>query len=98
MAEHSLISYDELSSAASTYGSEAEAIREIKKNLQSLNENLTQFWQNDTATQFAERFNSEYGPSLEQTAEALDSIKRFIDQYVTDHRELDERTARSIGV
>ena len=96
MADISYVDYGVLEATSATYSTQAQALDDIMRQLDSANSDLAGGFKNDTSDAFLERYESEHKKALTELCEALDSISKFLTDYVTNHKEADERTASGV--
>lgn len=91
-----LVDYEVLAQGQATYAKKAGELGEILNSLNTMNSNLMQGWQNDTARAFVDRFNSDHKVAIEKVIGALNEISDYIQKYSAARQEEDAAGAGAV--
>lgn len=97
MSNTNYVNYEILESGVSVYNNQSEAITNVMSALATMNDELQNGWQNDTARAFITLYNEKYAPALKEAAEALADISAYIAKYMAARQEEDRTGAASLG-
>ena len=91
------VDYSTLDNGASTYRTQAQAIQDVISTIDSMNSELSAGWENQSATAFFNKYDTEHKPALMRAVEALENISDFIQKYSADRQDEDAKNAAQIG-
>ena len=97
MADINYVDYGVLESASAAYNTQAQAIEDAMRQLDSTNNDLAGGFKNDTSNAFLDRYEGEHKVALNELCEALTSISKFLTDYVAARREEDARGASGVS-
>lgn len=96
MSNTNYVNYETLTNGVNVYSVQSQNIVELMNTLASMNGELEQGWQNETARAFIEMYDSTHKPALQATAEALMDISNYIQNYMDARQSEDSAGAAGI--
>lgn len=91
------VDYEVLAQGKTVYSTKAGELQQILSDLVSMNSQLMEGWQNDTARAFVARFDADHKPAIEKVINALNEISTYIQTYSSNRQEEDSQGASAIS-
>lgn len=92
-----LVDYDVLEKGKTDYANQAQSILDIISKINSMNNELMNGWQNNTAQAFVERIKTDHIPKLQKASAALQEVSDYIKTYLSNKQQEDIQGAHGVS-
>lgn len=90
------VDYEVLENGKRVYAQRAEELENLLNALITMNGELSEGWQNDTARAFVERFSNDHKPAIQKVIAALNDISSYINTYAANRSMEDQQGAAAV--
>lgn len=92
-----VVDYELLAQGKASYSQKAKDLGDILKQLERMNSNMMEGWQNETATAFVKRFESDHKKKINSLIGELEKISSYLLKYAEEIRRIDHEGAGGVS-